>query len=375
MQLLIIDHKTVWGGGQVALVNVLRAWQATRAPIEPIVICPPRAELAPRVRALNLACETFDLGAVEKTRGVAWNVAQRVAPAMRLLATIQRTRPRVILANGAFSFLAGVFASKLARVPIVWWEHNTTLPGDALLKRMMAWANQIVVVSETIRAQFVALAPDAREKIAVIFNGVDTREFCAAQPRSRRSLMPFGWDENVRVVGTVSRLSSEKGIAYFIDAAREILREMPATRFLIVGDGPLRAELEQQSAVCDLSSVVRLVGAQENVIEWLNALDVFVMPSLEEAFGIAVVEAMACELPVVASDVGGLREIVLENETGLRVPPRDADKIAGAVLELLRDENKRRAFGTAGRARAEKFFTLERQAKELQKILERGGNV
>src|SRR5581483_2181257 len=159
VRVLFVEHKTVWGGGQVALVNLLREWQRTQAPLEPFIVCPPDAALVPRVRALGMECFTVELGAIEKTRGIAWNLAQRLAPTTKLLSNVRQTNAQVIVANGAFSFLASVLTAKYAHIPIVWIEHNTTLPNDQLVRRMLHGANQIVVVSETIREQFVNLAP------------------------------------------------------------------------------------------------------------------------------------------------------------------------------------------------------------------------
>jgi glycosyltransferase involved in cell wall biosynthesis len=364
MRVLLVEHKTVWGGGQVALWNVLREWQRTRAPLEPVLVCPPQAELAPRARALGIETVTFDLGAIEKTRSVAWNFAQRIGPTTRLWRVLRSARAEVVLANCAYSFLAGVFAAKLARTPIVWLEQTTTLPSSDLLRRMMDWADRIVVVSDAIRAQFVGLSPSAAQKIAVIYNGVDTERFAMrrAAQETRRAL---GLAHDARVVGTVSRLSPEKGIEFFIAAANVLARDAADIRFVIVGDGPERARLQKIA-----NGAVIFWGQRDDIPPLLYAMDVFVLPSLAEGFGIAAAEAMACGLPVVASDVGGLREIVARNETGILVPPRDANALAHALLELLRDENKRRAFGERGRARVEQNFTLAHQAQQLQSVLE-----
>lgn len=364
MRVLFVEHKTVWGGAQVALVNLLREWERTKAPMATTIVCPPDAALVPRVRALGMACIPLDLGAIEKRRGIAWNLAQRLAPTTKLLRILRRTGAQGIIANGAFSFLASVLAAKYAHVPIVWIEHNTTLPNDYLVRRMLHWANQIVVVSEAIREQFVNLAPEAQGNIITIHNGVDTEEFRVnpeARCRVRREL---GWDENLCVVGTVGRLSPEKGIEYFVDAAAEIAAIMPETRFLVAGDGPQRAELETRAA-----GRVRFLGWREDMPDIFNALDVFALPSLAEAFGLAAVQAMATQVPVVASHVGGLREII-RAETGLLVPPREAHALAQGILTLLRNQEMRRAFGARGRDRVLQQFTLAQQAEQMQTILE-----
>lgn len=367
MRLLCVEHKTVWGGGQVALTNVLGEWRRTGAPIQPVVACPPGAELVSHTRALEIETVEFSLGAIEKNKNVLWNVAQRIVPSTRLLDTLRRSHTEIVLANGAFSFLASVFAAKLARVPIIWWEHNTTLPNDAMVRRMIGWANHIVVVSEAIRGQFLALAPDAHAKISVIYNGVDTERFRANRGSRIAYRKMLGVDETTRVVGTVSRLSPEKGIAYFVDAANQLAREFPNAKFLVVGDGPERATLEQRAT----SGAIRFLGMREDVSELLNAMDIFVLPSLAEAFGIAAIEAMACGLPVVATRVGGLREIVLDDETGLLVLPRHAGALAAAVARLIDDPIKCSAFGERGRARVLEHFTLSAQGGLWLSVLEK----
>lgn len=364
MRVLLVEHKEIWGGGQVALVNVLREWQRTGAPIEPFIVCPPHAALAPRVRALGVPGATFEPGRIEKTKSSAWNFAQRITPTIHLLNVIRRERAKVIVANGAFSFLAAVFAAKTARLPILWIEHNTTLPNDALVRRMLHWADDIVVVSAAIRTQFVNLAPDVQNKIRLIYNGVDAELFCEDQEAGWRAKREFGWDRTQHVVGTVSRLSPEKGIEYFVDAVPEIARRVPEARFLIVGDGPQRAELETRAG----SAAIRFAGFREDIPELLNIMHIFVMPSLAEAFGLAAVEALATGCPVVASNVGGLSEIVTP-ETGILVPPCDAHALAEAIISLLQNSERHRTMGEHGRARILENFTLARQATQLQNVL------
>lgn len=365
MRLLIVEHKTVWGGGQVMLVNLLEAWRRAGERIEPTLVCPPDAALAARARQMGFECVTMPLGEIEKTRGAAWNLAQRAVPTRALRQTMRRTQTEVVLANSAFSFLASVFAAKLARRPIVWWEHNATLPGDGVVRRMIRHADRIAVVSAEIRAQFVALDPTAASKITVIHNGVDGEKFCPSHELRGEIRRTLGWDDSVRVVGTVGRLAPEKGTEYFVQAANEIARADAGARFLIVGDGPERAALEALAN----PDVVRFVGKRDDVAAWLNAMDVFVLSSLADAFPLSVLEAMACRLPVIASNVGGLPEIVVDGKTGLLVPPRDVGALARAMASLLGDPERGRALGAAGRIRVEQFFLLEQTARKMREVL------
>ncbi len=359
MRVLCVEHKTVWGGGQVALTNLLQEWQRTGAPIAPAVVCPPGAELAARTRVLGIPAAVFPLGAIEKNQPVVWNVAQRIVPTARLVNTMRRSRTQLVIANGAFSFLASVLAAQLLRVPIIWWEHNTTLPNDTMVRRMIGWANHIVVVSQAIRRQFIELAPDAQHKLTVIYNGVDTDIFRRLPSAERRPSDPR------QVVGTVGRLSPEKGIAYFVDAANQLADEYPRAQFLVIGEGVERSSLQARVT----SDAVRFLGMRSDIPALLNRLDIFVLPSLAEAFGIAAVEAMACELPVVATQVGGLQEVVQDRLTGLLVPPHDADALAAGISTLLDDPHTCRAYGERGRARVLEEFTLARQAGQWQQLL------
>lgn len=371
MRILFVEHKEIFGGGQVVLVNLLREWQRQRAPLEPLVVCPPRAALAARVRAVGVRCETYELGAIEKTRGIAWNLAQRAAPTRRLLQTLRAFQPDAVCANGAYSFLACALAAKIARVPVVWFEHNTTLPNNRLVRGLIGEAQRVVAVSQAIRAQFLSLAPQAQNKIVTIHNGVDPEQF-RADPRLACAVkQELGWDEHARVVGTVSRLSPEKNVALFVDAARAVRAILPDVKLLVVGDGPQRAALEARANTDALGkgSVV-FVGQREDVARLLNGMDIFVLASDTEGFPIAAAEALACERAVIATQVGGLNELVIDGETGILVPVRDVNALARAELELLRDAAKRRTFGARGRARVIEHFTLAQQARAILDVFQ-----
>lgn len=372
MRALIVEQKTVWGGGQAALVNVLREWQRQGAPIEPVVACPPGAALAARLRALDIPIVAWEPGAISKTRSSGWNALQRAAPTAALVRVIRQYHPQVVVANGAYAFLASVGAAKLARLATVWVEHNTSLPPGSILRRMLGAADRIVVVSRVIRAQFLALRPDAASKMSVIPNGVDTERFAPGLAAGAQRRAEWGWLAKP-MVGTVSRLSPEKGVDDFIAACALVARERAEARFLVVGDGLERAALFAQARRAGLVGAVaagehdaadrlRFTGAREDIPALLNAMDVFVLASHTEALPLAVLEAMACGLPIVATDVGGVSEIVAHGETGLLVPPHAPARLAEQVLELVENKPAARDMGEKGRARVREGWTLARQA-------------
>lgn len=366
MRLLCVEHKTIFGGGQVALLNALAEWQTRQAAIEPLVVCSRGAALASRARAYA-PCIEMDLGAVDKTRGTMWNMAQRVAPTRALCAVMREFQPQVALANSAYSFLACLAATKLARVPTVWYEHNNALPNGRILRRLIRDARALIVVSATIQKQFSKLVPDAAEKIHVVYNGVATENFRVDATAARAVKQSFGWSETTRVVGTVSRLAAEKNVALFLTAAQNIARAMPDVKFLVVGDGPERAALQTRFQ----NKNIVFAGQREDVSQLLQAMDVFALSSDTEGFPVAVVEAMAAARAIVATDVGGVREALSDGECGILIPPRDSDALTHAVMRLLRDDNARRILGERACARATRYFTRARQARKMQTILER----
>lgn len=371
LQVLIVEYKELFSGGQIALLNLLREWLRSNVPIEPRVVCSPRAALAPHVRTLDIPCDTFDLGAIEKRRGVGWNLAQRVRPTLRLLQLMRQARPHVVLANDAFAFLACAPAAKIARTRAVWIKHNNFLPDNALARALVRYADHVIMLYAADRARLVQWVPHAASRISVVYTGIEPGRFAPDVDARRVTRQELGWTEEEVVVGTIGRLMPDKGLMFLLDAAAAIVGTFPRVHFLIVGEGPQRAELERRIRGLNLADRVRLTGFREDVPRLLQTMDVFVLASLAEALPIALLEAMAAARPVVATDVGGVREAVVDGETGFIVPPRDAEALARATLSLLCDAERRRAMGERGRARVASTFTLERNARQVFEVLQR----
>jgi len=158
----------------------------------------------------------------------------------------------------------------------------------------------------------------------------------------------------------VGQLTAEKGHAVLVRAWAEVVRQRPAARLVLVGDGPERARIEELARSLEVpgDSMV-LTGFRDDVPSWLAGFDLYVQPSLEEGLGTSVLDAMACRLPVVASRAGGLPEAVVDGETGVLVPRADAPALAQAMLELLAAPERCAFMGEAGRRRVEARFSVE----------------
>ena len=225
----------------------------------------------------------------------------------------------------------------------------------------------VIAVSEHLRqwlirhglpAARIVTAHDALD-LALFTMNAATR----AEVRSR-----FGISDPQFVVTTVGRLSPEKGHRCLLEAAQSILGEHPDARFMIVGDGPLRGQLEQQVRSLEINTAVIFAGYQVDVAGFLGASDLFVLPSLREGTPNALLEAMALAKPVVVSQVGGMLEIVKNGETGFLVPPQDPDSVAQAVLTLMRDPNQAAAMGRRARQVIEQDFNVQRLARQIAAV-------
>jgi len=209
-------------------------------------------------------------------------------------------------------------------------------------------------------AEATARYAPAGKPVTVVPYGVDLREF-RSRPREQRSEV---------AVGAVARLSKEKGLHYLLEAFAVVAGRHPQARLVLVGEGPERQRLERLAARLGLGERVRFLGEvpHEQVPEVLQQLDIFAMPSTYEGFGVAALEAEAMELPVVASHVHGIPDVVLDGETGLLVPPRDRQALAAALDRLVSDGDLRRRLGQAGRAFVAEHYSWEENTAQMEAL-------
>ncbi len=208
-------------------------------------------------------------------------------------------------------------------------------------------------------------------KVEVLHNGVDVEQFSPGE-RSAQVRDQLGMPVNARVLASVGRLVGWKGLRVIVEALRQLPQDV---HYLVVGEGPDDARLRQQAAQLGVAARVHFAGrvAHDRLRQVLLQADLLLQPSLgEESFGITLVEAMACGLPVFASKQGGMLEIVVPGTTGELLPPGDAAAWRGAIAQLLQQPERMRALGAAGRARAVAEFTWAANAARLEQLLQRG---
>ena len=239
-----------------------------------------------------------------------------------------------------------------------------------VLRDLTPHMDQLIAVSQMVERKLVdegrTTAPVRR-----IYNGVDLsryeqQEACCTLPEE------YGMEPGSQLVGVVARLEPEKGHPTLLEAWPRVLRAVPDAYLLIVGEGSRREALEAQARELRIAHRVVFTGRRDDVPAVTAALDVAVLPSYREAQGLSVLEAMALSRPVVASNVGGIPEMIEDGVTGLLVPPHDAEALAGAITRLLRDHPYADTLARAGHDLVHDRFCIELMVEAIQTIYEEG---
>jgi glycosyltransferase involved in cell wall biosynthesis len=285
----------------------------------------------------------------------------------------ERQVDAVVTVGAGDKMFWGRLAAWRADVPVIVAAlHSTGWPdGVGRLNRWLTpLTDAFVAVAESHGRFLVETEKFPRERVIVIPNGVDTDRF-APVPDAESFRQELSIGPTDPVVTIVAALRPEKNHAMFLRVARRIADAMPMTRFLIVGDGPCRIDLESQSHQLQLSQSVQFLGSRDDVPRILTASDVFVLTSHNEANPVSILEAMSIGRPVVATNVGSIHEVLDEDRTGQPVPPGDEKRLAQAVLELLRNPLQAKAMGAAARESVLRNWSLAHTVRGYETMIEK----
>ena len=291
-----------------------------------------------------------------------------------LISVARQARPDVVVVRCFNAETLGRIAARVAGVDhSIVWVHSMldlrqrTKVHTAIDRALIRWTSGYFGVAEAQRKYLVELGYPA-ERIRIIHNGVDLALFDAET--NRTPLAEFGFAEDEPVVGIVAGLHPWKDHGTLLKAARIVIDKIPDARFLIVGEGVTRPELESLCDDLQITPNVHFTGARHDVARLLTAIDVFALTSTTEAFPISLLEAMACGRPAVCTAVGGVPELLTDGESGYLVPPKDTQQLAARLLSLLSDPDTARRMGRAGRERVEAEFSLDRTVASAEQAIE-----
>ena len=372
-RILFVAHSASRGGAELCLDTLLRHLDRRRYDVT--VLFPWEGPLAGSARALGLTVEIFPLqwwmGERPTLRGYARLLLRAAPNALRLAAYVRRHRFRLVYTNSCAVFEPAL-AARLAGVRHVWHVHEVfgsglgrTLPLALHKKLIDRLSDRVLFESHSARRVFEGEPPSPKSR--VVHNSLrlcDDGRDSPADCRRRLGLAPED-----RVVGFVGQLIERKDPLLLLRAAVRV-KEPGNFKLLFAGDGPLRAALAEQAAALGLAERCRFVGFHDDVRTVLRAIDLLVLPSREESFGLVLVEAAEFGKPVIATRTEGPCEIVAEGETGFLVEPGDAARLAERMGRLLRDPDERRRLGLAGRRRVRALFSAENNARLTEQILD-----
>jgi glycosyltransferase involved in cell wall biosynthesis len=346
LRVLIVTGNAIVGGMESAVLRLVERLPPRAFAIT--ALCPFESVFTARLRELGIP--VYVAAIREKLR---WHSIQFAAALVREL-DIQ-----VIHAHMAPAHAVAGLAGRATRTPVLATIHSMHLSmWDLEIHRLAG--THLCVVSEAARTHALGVGAVAA-RLTVIRNGIDSEQFVP------RAAIPSNSDRSS--VGYVGRLSPEKNPGLFLHAAALVRESVPSARFLLIGDGPLREELETLACTLRIADAVTFAGECADMPAQYQALDVLVSTSWHEGTPLAVLEAMASALPIVATDVGGVPELVVAGTTGLLTAPGDEVAVAQCIVALLRDPDLRRRLGSSSRARAVDHFSLQEQATRTAALL------
>ena len=315
-------------------------------------------------RAQELGFETMELQ--ENT--------PRYRAAIREVAGVLREKEAdVICCHGYKPDILGTLAGRQVKIPVVSVSHGWTGAttkvkiNEAIDRVCLHFTDAVVCVSEG-QARKVRRAGVPKKKIHIIRNAIDLSRFDRPDSDYRTRLLDMFPEPVTHVVGAAGRLSPEKSFAHLIDAAATVRENHPDVGFVLFGEGPLKAELNEQIQRLGLQDRFVLGGFRTDLEKWLPWFDVMAMSSLTEGLPIILLEAYAAEVPVVATKVGGIPEVIIDDENGFLVPPANPPALAARLQVLLADDGLRQDMAGRGRTRVEREFSFAANAGQYLEL-------
>jgi glycosyltransferase involved in cell wall biosynthesis len=308
----------------------------------------------------NIPCAIFEVKRGELECMEIWKLSR----------VIKKLSPDIVHVHLFHASRFGAMAAYLAGIKrIVRTKHNVYEPGVRPGKKDRIWR----VLQRVILTRVVAVSKAIAEQINtpyVIYNGIDTDYFDPEAIDSTKRLdlaKKYGADQGP-VIGIAARLTSQKGHCFLLKAFRQILPDWPNAKLLIAGDGPDRSSLEGLALELGISQNVMFLGAIKDIRGFLSILDLFAHPSVFEGLGIAVIEAMSMCLPIVATRVDGLAELISDGVEGILVEPGNPTALANAMNRILKDHELGKTLGLRAREKAVKLFSLQAMIEKYEEF-------
>jgi glycosyltransferase involved in cell wall biosynthesis len=358
---LVILHSESsmgWGGQEIRVFTEV-CWLRRRGHAASLVVAP-GSGLGERAERAGVPVAWIPMSRALDPRAVA-----------RIARRLRRERAQVLVTHSSVDAWTGGLAARFVGVPVVRMRHLSvpvqTNPFSRAVYTVLC--DKIVTTGEAIRTLLVERLPVPPAKVVSIPTGVDLEEFHPSRVDPTRLRKELGLARETPLLGMIAVLRSWKGHLVFLQALRRVRESHPGARAVLAGDGPFRDVIEDAIKGHGLGTHVRLLGHREDVAEILSGLDVVVSASTAaEGIPQALLQALAMRRPVVASDVGGIPEVIRAGETGWLVSPGDPEALGKAIVEALADRVGAQRMGEQGRKMVEANYSLQRMGERMEEL-------
>lgn len=359
LSILHTESSTGWGGQEIRILTEIKGFIERGHKVT--LICPPEAELTAAARndGLDLVSLPIDRKSLKGLRSIRGWLNPHLAD-YDVINTHSSTD----------SWLTALALTMMPiRKPVVRTRHVSTAVNRSASTRWLYQraTRHIVTAGEALRQQLHRDNGYRLELMTSVPTGIDLVRFRPLdRAECRKSL---GLDVAANLIGIVATLRDWKGHGYLFEAMARIAPRFQNWQLIVIGDGPYEPSLRAKIAELGLQTKVSFAGRQQNIPEWLNALDLFVLPSYgDEGVPQAIVQAMACGLPVISTPIGSIAEAVIDHVTGLIVPPRDSNALESAMEHLIQSPELRSKYGAAGLRHAREQFSLEQMLNRMEAV-------
>ena len=355
IQLLYLITEYSVGGAEKTMVRILSGLNRDKYDITVVALRKGSGRLLPELEKVGI--NTENLGAKAKYDFI------RVA--IRLYKLIRKIKPQMLICSLYHPTILGRVIGKLAGVPIVInWEVCENFGGflRVLLNRItINFSDKIFCDSRKVLAKLVKTLRCPDDKIEIVSTG--GLDLMAYNRQCKNFNSPIK-------IGIIGRVTEQKGYEYFVKTAKIVTELRENIHFSMVGDGPDLVKIQNMIKESELTDKVKLLGYRSDIPDLLSEWDIYVQSSLWEGLCLTVVEAIASGLPVVATNVGGIPESVIDGYNGYLVPPKDSKALADKIIELIDNPELRKTMGERSRRIAEEKYSLESMVKKMEELID-----